>query len=62
MGIVIDRQHRIRDDRVDAREHIIWRTRDRLAETALFGIKRFFCGAIIKANRGETERLLYDTD
>ncbi|GJJ08353.1 hypothetical protein Clacol_002567 [Clathrus columnatus] len=38
--ILIDRQHRVRPDRLDAREHIIWRTRDNIIQRVASAFKR----------------------
>lgn len=35
LGVVVDSQHRIRDDRIDSREHLIWRMRDKLGNAVL---------------------------
>ena len=40
LRVVIDSQHRIRDERVDSRKHVIWRTRDKIVN----GIVVRFCG------------------
>lgn len=42
LGVVIDSQHRIRDDRIDSREHLIWRTRDRIVMSIATDIGRLW--------------------
>ena len=38
LGVVIDSQHRIRDERIYSREHIIWRTRDKIVNGVVVNI------------------------
>jgi len=38
LGVVIDSQHRIRDDRIDNREHLVWRTRNKLGNGVIAGV------------------------
>jgi hypothetical protein len=42
LGVVIDSQHRIRDDRIDSRQHLIWRTRDKIVGGVLAGVSGFW--------------------
>jgi len=64
---VVDNEHRVRPDRVDVREHAIWRARHWLVSGAVSGIKAagwtiISCCTTRKTRRenghGETERLL----
>lgn len=61
LGIVIDMQHRIRDDRIDSREHMVYRVRNNIFYGIVTGVKRVFKRG--ERCRGEEhERLLGHPD
>ena len=39
LGVVVDAQHRVRTDRIDAREHAVWRARNWLLARIVGGVK-----------------------
>lgn len=39
LGVVVDMDHRVRSDRIDNRQHVIWRGRDWLVERIVEQIK-----------------------
>jgi hypothetical protein len=51
LAVIIDSQHRIRDDRMDSREHVVWRTRDKIMNGILVSI----CGLRNKLWKWETQ-------
>lgn len=61
LATVVDEDHRVRPDRVDVREHIIWRARSRLTSRIFGGVKALAScaskGKTVKGH-GEHERLL----
>ena len=65
LGIVVDSEHRVRLDRIDTRQHAVWRARNWVASKAIEGAKtagkKVAC--VFKAGRkdsqeGERQRLL----
>ena len=42
LGVVIDSQHRIRDDRIDSRQHVIWRTRDKIVTSVMANVSELW--------------------
>lgn len=65
LSVVVDKEHRIRTDKIDNRPHAIWRARNWLVEKIAEGLKRMWektVGGLRKKNSGdaddETERLL----
>jgi hypothetical protein len=64
LAVVVDSEDRLRPDRVDVSEHVVWRARDWLISIMVEGVKCTFkscCGRRRKAGQVEaveTERLL----
>lgn len=66
LGVVVDTEHRVRADRIDVREHAVWRARNWLVAKVVDGIKAGAYGVVSLFKRrevdngdaGERERLL----
>ena len=57
LGMVVDTEHRVRSDRIDAREHAIWRARSWLARKVAERLSGMVKRKRESVNRGE-DRLL----
>lgn len=67
LSVVVDREHRVRTDRIDNRPHAVWRARNWLVAKAVEGLKSVWqrVGSMFKKRRydehaanGESESLL----
>lgn len=64
LAIVVDNEDRLRPDRVDVRDHPVWRARNWLFSRAVDGVKHTVrsCRGLVRKDRqngvAETDRLL----
>ena len=66
LGVVVDTEHRVRADRIDVREHAVWRARNWLVAKVFGGFKAgvYAIAGLFKrrnvenGDAGETQRLL----
>ncbi|KIJ51494.1 hypothetical protein M422DRAFT_203724 [Sphaerobolus stellatus SS14] len=62
LAIVIDQQHRVRCDRIDSKEHIVYRIRNKIARGFLSGVQRVACIGFKRGKREERAGLLHNSD
>ncbi len=58
LGVVVDMDHRVRSDRIDNRQHVIWRGRDWLIERIVEHVKgagRKVKGVFQKSSTSESQ-------
>ncbi|KAI0052324.1 UPF0014-domain-containing protein [Auriscalpium vulgare] len=53
--VCVDGEHRIRPDRIDAREHAVWRARDRLASAVVTGVRAAGRAVVDCVRRNKTD-------
>lgn len=64
LAVVVDSEDRLRPDRVDVSEHVVWRARDWLISIMVEGVKSTFKSCCVRRRKAgqidtvETERLL----
>jgi hypothetical protein len=61
LGVVVDGEHRVRSDRIDVRQHAIWRARDRVLANTLLHLQKSF-GKVKKLVVGSRRRADSDSD